>query len=373
VTRRLMVVLGTRPDAIKLAPVIVALRSRPQDFETIVCSTDQHREMLDQALTAFGVTPDIRLNVMRPGQTLPDLTARLISELTAGIADIKPDRLVLQGDTTTAFAAALSAYYERIPVAHVEAGLRSNDRYSPFPEEVNRRAISCIADLHFAPTRGAADALASEGVPASSIHVTGNTVVDALQSFRRALETEGRPGLVSSSIQEFADAPAPIVLVSCHRRESFGDDLSAICRAVARIAGNHRDHRIVFPVHLNPNVRAQVAAALGNVANVSLIEPVPYPELLFLLSRAKLVLSDSGGIQEEAPSFDVPLLVLRKNTERPEAVDAGLSFLVGSDENLIVARAEELLKGAPAARCAVNPYGDGHAAERIAEILARTP
>jgi UDP-N-acetylglucosamine 2-epimerase (non-hydrolysing) len=372
-TRRLMVVLGTRPDAIKLAPVIAALRAKPQCFETIVCSTDQHREMLDQALTAFGVTPDIRLNVMRPDQTLPDLTVKLISELTATIADIKPDRLVLQGDTTTAFAAALSAYYERIPVAHVEAGLRSNNRYSPFPEEVNRRAISCIADLHFAPTRGAADALASEGAPSSSVYVTGNTVVDALQSFRRALETEKRRELVSPWILEFADDPSPIIFVSCHRRESFGADLSAICRAVARIAENHHDHRIVFPVHLNPNVRAQVAAALGNVANISLIDPVAYPEMLFLLSRAKLALSDSGGIQEEAPSFGVPLLVLRKNTERPEAVAAGLSFLVGSDEELIVGRAEELLKGAPAARCAVNPYGDGHAAERIAEILARTP
>lgn len=372
-TRRLMVVLGTRPDAIKLAPVIAALQSRPQCFETIVCSTDQHREMLDQALNAFGVKPDIRLNVMRTGQTLPDLTARLMSELTASIADVKPHRLVLQGDTTTAFAAALSAYYERIPVAHVEAGLRSNDRYSPFPEEVNRRAISCIADLHFAPTRGAADALLSEGTTPSSIHVTGNTVVDALQSFQRALMTEELGSLVSAPILQLADDPAPIVLVSCHRRESFGEDLGAICRAVARIAANHLDHRIVFPVHLNPNVRAQVAVTLGNVANVRLVEPVSYPELLFLLSRAKLALSDSGGIQEEAPSFGVPLLVLRKNTERPEAVTAGLSFLVGSDEELIVARAEELLKGGPAARCAVNPYGDGHAAERIAEILARVP
>lgn len=370
--RRLMVVLGTRPDAIKLAPVIAALRSRPQYFETIVCSTDQHREMLDQALAAFSLVPDIRLNVMRPDQTLPDLTARLISELTASVTDVKPDRLVLQGDTTTAFTAALSAYYQKIPVAHVEAGLRSNDRYSPFPEEVNRRAISCIADLHFAPTKGAADALAAEGVPASSIHVTGNTVVDALQSFQR-LDAEKRGSLISSSILGLADDAAPIVLVSCHRRESFGEDLSAICRAVGRIAGSHPHHRIVFPVHLNPNVRAKVAAALGNVANVKLIEPVSYPDLLFLLSRAKLALSDSGGIQEETPSFDVPLLVLRKNTERPEAVAAGFSFLVGSDEELIVARAEELLKGEPAARGAVNPYGDGHAAERIAEILARTP
>jgi UDP-N-acetylglucosamine 2-epimerase (non-hydrolysing) len=371
--RRLMIVLGTRPEAIKLAPLIAVLRARPQCFETVICSTDQHREMLDQALVAFGVTPDIRLNVMQPGQTLPGMTAKLISELSATISCVKPDRVVLQGDTTTAFAAALSAYYARVAVAHVEAGLRSNNRYSPFPEEVNRRAISSIADLHFAPTQGAADALASEGTPASSIYITGNTVVDALQSFRQRLETTDCSKLVSSAVLNLADDMVPIVLISCHRRESFGKDLDGICRAVARIARTHRRHRIVFPVHLNPNVRAQVASILGNVANVSLIEPVSYPELLFLLSRATLVLSDSGGLQEEAPSFGVPLLVLRKNTERPEGVAAGFSFLVGSDEELIVARADEFLKKPPAARLAVNPYGDGHAAERIAEVLARVP
>jgi UDP-N-acetylglucosamine 2-epimerase (non-hydrolysing) len=367
-----MVVLGTRPEAIKLAPLINALKARRHAFETVVCSTDQHREMLDQALLAFGVTPDVRLNVMQAGQTLPGLTSRLISELSATISDVKPDRVVLQGDTTTAFAAALSAYYEKIAVAHVEAGLRSNNRYSPFPEEINRKAISAIADLHFAPTQAAADALAAEGTPAAAIHITGNTVVDALHSFRDRLQTEERFKLVSSAILKLADDTSPLVLVSCHRRESFGDDLGAICRAIARVARAYPCHRIVFPVHLNPNVRVQVASILEGESNILLVEPVSYPELLFLLSRAALVLTDSGGIQEEAPSFGIPVLVLRRYTERPEGIAAGLSVLVGSDEGLIVAQADKFLKAAPA-RSATNPYGDGHAAERIAEVLVRVP
>jgi UDP-N-acetylglucosamine 2-epimerase (non-hydrolysing) len=349
------------------------LRRRPQFFETVVCSTDQHREMLDQALDAFGLTPDIRLNVMEPGQALPDLSAKLISGLAAAISEIRPERLILQGDTTTAFAASLSAYYNKIAVAHVEAGLRSHDRYAPFPEEFNRRAITAIADIHFAPTQGAADALAAEGVPPSSIHVTGNTVVDALQAFRERLETEEGTALVSPAIRKLADGAAPVILISCHRRESFGDDLAAICRGIARIAAAYPRHRIVFPVHLNPNVRAQVFPILGRIPSITLLEPLSYGELLFLLSRATLVLSDSGGIQEEAPSFGVPVLVLRRNTERLESVAAGFSFLVGSDEELIVARASEFLNGRTISLAAINPYGDGRAAERIAEILVKSP
>jgi UDP-N-acetylglucosamine 2-epimerase (non-hydrolysing) len=372
-TKRIMVVLGTRPEAIKLAPVIAALKSRRETFETVVCSTDQHGEMLDQALVAFGLTPDTRLDVMRTGQSLPALTGRLISGLTATILSVKPDRLVVQGDTTSAFAAALSGYYERIPVAHVEAGLRSNNRYSPFPEEVNRRAISAIADIHFAPTRAAADALGMEGAPASSIHITGNTVVDALQSFRERLESKDRATLLSETVLSLADGAAPLILATCHRRESFGDDLKAICRAIARLGRMHPEYRIVFPVHLNPNVRAEVGTILRGEPNVHLVEPVSYPDLLFLLSRATLVLTDSGGVQEEAPSFGVPVLVLRRHTERVEGIGAGVSFLVGADQDLIVARAEELLKQPLRSRSTANPYGDGHAAERIADILASVP
>lgn len=372
-TKRLLVVLGTRPEAIKLAPVIAALKERATSFETLVCATDQHREMLDQALAALAIVPDIRLDVMQPAQTLPELTTRLICRLSAAFTSVKPDRVVVQGDTTTAFAAALSAYYQKIPVAHVEAGLRSGDRYSPFPEEVNRKAIATIADLHFAPTQAAADRLAAEGIAASSVHVTGNTVVDALHSFRRRLEGAERATLVSPAVARLADGPERIVLASCHRRETLGNDLDAICRAIARIARTSRDLRIVFPVHLNPNVRSQVSAILDREPNVHLVAPVSYPDFLFLLSRAALVLTDSGGIQEEAPSFGVPVLVLRRYTERPEAVDAGLSVLSGPDEDRIVAHAADLLAAGAPTRPAVNPYGDGHAAERIAEILARGP
>ena len=368
-----MVVLGTRPEVIKLAPVIAALRSMPETFETVVCSTGQHREMLDQALLALGVTPDIRLDVMQVGQTLPDLTTRLISELWAAINKTSPDRLIVQGDTTTAFTAALVAYYEKIPVAHVEAGLRSNNRYSPFPEEVNRKAISAIADIHFAPTRVAADILAAEGVPASSIHVTGNTVVDALQSFQSRILGPERRTLVSAEILRLAQSPTPLVVASCHRRESFGGDLEAICRAIVRIARGFPSYRIIFLVHPNPAVRGSVTALLGSEPNVLLLEPVTYPELLLLLSHARLVLTDSGGIQEEAPSFGVPVLVLRKYTERPEAVQAGLSFVVGPDEETIVNRAGELLKEKAERRATANPFGDGRAAQRIVDVLARTP
>jgi len=367
---RLMVVVGTRPEVIKLAPVIAALKTKPEKFEIVVCSTDQHREMLDQALAALDVVPDVRLGVMQSGQTLSELTVRLISELAATLARVRPDRLILQGDTTTAFTAALSGYYQRIPVAHVEAGLRSFNRYSPFPEEINRRAIGAIADLHFAPTRGAADALEAEGVPRASIHVTGNTVVDALQAIRNRFEGPERTKLLSNAVLRLADS-APLIVASCHRRETVGPDLEAICRAVLRIARGFPEHRIIFPVHLNPLVRNSVMTALGGEPNISLVDPLSYPDLLFLLSRARLVLTDSGGIQEEAPSFGVPVLVLRRHTERMEAIDAGLAFLVGPDEELIVKCATEHLKAELVPLALENPFGDGHAAERIVDVLAR--
>ena len=370
-TKRFMIAFGTRPEVIKLAPVIAALVARKQ-FEIIVCSSGQHREMLQQALDTFGIEAQINLDVMRPDQTLPDLTARLVSGLSEAMAKAAPDRVIVQGDTTTAFAAALSAYYLNIPVAHVEAGLRSHDRRNPFPEEINRRLIGCIADLHFSPTAAAA-ALAGENTDAASMHITGNTIVDALRQLQLRLGTPEGIASISPAVRAFADNRRPIILVTCHRRESFGIDLANICRALKRVAAAHPDHQIVFPVHLNPNLRAQVMPSLGDTPNIFLLDPVSYPELIYLLSHAVLVLTDSGGIQEEAPSFGVPVLVLRSETERPEGIAAGVAQLVGADEELIVDRASALLSRARNAEPdAKNPYGDGFASERIADILARS-
>lgn len=371
--KRIMVVLGTRPECIKLAPVIAALKARPDAFETVVCSTGQHREMLAQALATFDLKADINLDVMRPDQTLPGLTAALLTGLSGAITDAKPDCIVVQGDTTTAFAGALAGYYAKVSVAHVEAGLRSFDRYSPFPEEINRRMVASLADLHFPPTARAAEALRREGVPESSIHLTGNTIVDALLSLKQRLETPAGREMVSEPIQQLVARSPQLILVTCHRRESFGDDLAAICRAIQRIATVHPECQVVFPVHLNPNVRAQVVPLLGGQANIDLCEPVVYEDLIYLLAHASLVLSDSGGIQEEAPSFGVPVLVLRWKTERPEGIEAGVAELVGADEELIVARAAHWLASSSKSSkgAIINPYGDGHAAIRIADVLGQ--
>lgn len=371
--KRIMVVLGTRPECIKLAPVIAALRARPETFETIVCSTGQHREMLAQALATFDLVADIDLDVMRPDQTLPGLTAALLTGLSGAIAEAKPDCIVVQGDTTTAFVGALAGYYAKVSVAHVEAGLRSFDRYSPFPEEINRRMVASLANLHFPPTARAAEALRQEGVPDASIHLTGNTIVDALLSLKQRLATPAGLKMVSDAVQQSVARSSRLILVTCHRRESFGDDLAAICRAIQRIARAHPDCRVVFPVHLNPNVRAQVVPLLGGQGNIELCEPVVYEDLIYLLSHASLVLSDSGGIQEEAPSFGVPVLVLRWKTERPEGIEAGVAELVGADEDLIVARADHWLGSDSTSphRAMANPYGDGQAATRIADILGQ--
>ncbi|NVO15249.1 MAG: UDP-N-acetylglucosamine 2-epimerase (non-hydrolyzing) [Rhodoplanes sp.] len=373
--KSIMVVLGTRPECIKLAPVIAALERRPETFRTIVCSSGQHREMLDQTLASFGLKPHIDLGVMRPDQSLSELTAALITALARAIGEVRPDWIVVQGDTTTAFVASLAGYFQRVHVAHVEAGLRSFDRFNPFPEEINRRLVGVIADLHFAPTERAAAALRAETIPAESIHLTGNTVVDALAMLWRSLDTPAGAARILPSVRALTDRTRRLVLVTCHRRESFGGDLAAICRAVRRIAIAQPDCDVVYPVHLNPNVRAQAMPLLGGLPNLHLIDPVPYESLVHLLSRAELVLTDSGGIQEEAPSFGVPVLVLRWKTERPEGVDAGFAELVGADEDRIVARAEALLAADTRAslRDRPNPYGDGRAGERIADILAATP
>lgn len=368
-----MVVLGTRPEVIELALVIVALRARPDDFETIICSTGQHREMLEQSLTAMNLQPDIRLEVMQEGQDLFGLTTRPLTTLRGAIAEARPDRVIVQGDTTTAFAAALAAYYEKIPVAHVESGLRSRNRYSPFPEEVNRRAISVIADLHFAPTRAAAEALISEGVATECVHVTGNTVVDALDAVKGLVDRPEWRAQISTNIRVIVEQRSPVIIVSCHRRESFGDDLKAVSRAVCRVARDFPSTRIVFPVHPNPAVRGPVTGHLGAVPNIDLLPPLAYPDFPLLLSHATLVLTDSGGIQEEAPSFGVPVLVLRRHTERTEAVEAGLAVLVGPDEGAIVEHAGAFLRGDAAVPSVANPFGGGRAAQRIVQALVDTP
>ena len=354
--RRILIVVGTRPEAVKLAPVIRRLRRQPDRFETVVCATAQHREMLDQVLDFFEVRPDLDLDLMRADQTLNELAARAFAALDFVLAENPPEWLLVQGDTTTALCAALAAFHRRVRVGHVEAGLRTGDLGQPFPEEMNRRVVDLVADAYFAPTERAAAALRAEGVPGGRVHVTGNTVVDALLQIA---EIQGEV------------ATEDLVLVTAHRRESFGPPLEAIVAAVARLARAFPRFRFVHVVHPNPNVRAAVTGYHG-LENVELIEPLDYPALVSLLRRSRLVLTDSGGIQEEAPTFGKPVLVLRRKTERPEGIEAGLARLVGTDEDRIVEEAgrvlagtSDLARGAPG----VNPYGDGRASDRIASAL----
>ncbi len=365
-----LVVFGTRPEAIKQAPVIWALRRRPERFRVTALSTGQHREMLRPMLELLDVAPDLELDLMRPDQSLADVTARCMTSVEEVLRTARPDVVVVQGDTTTAMAAAMAAFYQRIPVAHVEAGLRSGSMDEPFPEEANRRVVDLFARWLFAPTNEAADLLAREHVDPSRVIVTGNTVVDALLHVReklgaRALRVDGAPDAALRGDRR-------LVLVTGHRRESFGSGIASICDALAALARRHPDAHFVYPVHLNPNVVGPVRERLGGIENVHLIAPQPYDQFLALLSRAHLVLTDSGGVQEEAPSFDVPVLVMRNRTERPEGVSAGCARLVGTECARIVEAADELLLD-PAAHArmakAPSPYGDGHAGERIAAAL----
>lgn len=362
---KVLIVFGTRPEAVKMAPVVRALKTRPDRAQTIVCATAQHRQMLDQVMGVFGIVPDIDLDLMRPDQTLAELSAVSMMKLDEAVASVTPDAVLVQGDTTTAMIAALAAFYRKVPVGHVEAGLRTGDLYRPFPEEVNRRVISCLARWNFAPTGTAARALLAAGVPRETIHLTGNTVIDAL------LEITGRA-------EEPGDAPSfpspghRLVLVTAHRRESFGRPFEDLCRALRELAERVEDIEILYPVHLNPNVQAPVRRILGDAPRVRLIEPLGYPAFARLMKRATLILTDSGGIQEEAPALGVPVLVMREETERPEAVEAGVSRLVGTDPVKIVGEAQRLL-GSERARKEMSrggsPFGDGHAAERIVRVL----
>ena len=367
---KVAVVFGTRPEAIKLFPVIHALRARDHvDVRVIV--TAQHRGLLDQVLEIAGIKPDVDLDVMTPNQTLDGLTAKLIVDLGQAFDAEKPDRIVVHGDTLTTMVASLAAYYRKIPVAHVEAGLRSGDIYHPWPEEVNRRVVACVADMNFAPTRTAADALLRENRDAASIHVTGNTVIDALLATRERIAA--MPAL-AAGLDELAErfAGKRIIAVTSHRRENFGGGMEAIARSIADIAARP-DVAVIFPVHPNPNVRPIMEGVLGGLPNVAMIEPLDYPHFVRLLDLCHLVLTDSGGVQEEAPSLGKPVLVMRETTERPEGVAAGTAKLVGTDRGRIVREVLSLLDEEAAYRAmarAHNPFGDGLASQRIAAIVA---
>ena len=377
---RVLVVFGTRPEAVKMAPLVHRLAERADRFETRVCVTAQHRTMLDQILEAFDIRPDYDLDIMTQRQDLYDVTGNVLAGIRPVLAELRPDVVLVQGDTTTTFVTALAAFYEQTPVGHVEAGLRTENIYSPFPEEMNRQLTTRLASYHFAPTPRNRANLLAENVPADRIAVTGNTVIDALLMVVDRLEREPerrarvRETIAGAGLPEgVLGSGRPMVLVTGHRRESFGQGFVDICEAIRELAARRPEASIVYPVHLNPNVRGPVGSILSGIANVHLMEPVPYESFVHLMSNASLLLTDSGGIQEEAPALGKPVLVMRENTERPEAVEAGTARLVGTDRGAIVAGVDELLGDADAYRrmaTATNPYGDGTAAEQIAEFLA---
>jgi UDP-N-acetylglucosamine 2-epimerase (non-hydrolysing) len=362
-------IFGTRPEAIKLAPVILAAKADPR-FKCKVCVTAQHRQMLDQVLKVFKIKPDVDLNLMRPNQTLAGLTARAISAIDTYLAKEKPDIVIVQGDTTTVFCAALCAFYHKIPVGHVEAGLRTGNKYSPFPEEANRVLATHLSALHFAPTQMARQNLLQEGIAPEKIFVTGNTVIDAL--FLALQKIKKKTPTIAQLPKAIMQSSQQLVLITGHRRENFGEGFQNICKAIKTLAQKFPEAQFVYPVHLNPNVHKPVYSLLGNQENIHLIEPLDYLPFIALMNRATIILTDSGGIQEEAPSLGKPVLVMRETTERPEALDAGTVKLVGTDPKLICTETEKLLTDTAAYRRmsrAHNPYGDGKAAERIIKIL----
>ncbi|WP_326498433.1 non-hydrolyzing UDP-N-acetylglucosamine 2-epimerase [Methylobacter sp. YRD-M1] len=365
--KRIAVIMGTRPEAIKMAPVVHALKKRSGALEALVISTGQHRQMLDQVLSLFNITPDVDMHIMQPDQTLADLTARVLVDSRKVFAEIKPDLLLVQGDTTTVFAASLAAFYFKIRVGHIEAGLRSHDLYNPFPEELNRRLTSIVTDLYFPPTMLARNNLLQEGVRPEQIVVTGNTVIDALYSLL------DRPySLAGSPLKDIPFEGRRVLLVTSHRRESLGEDLANTCGAIKDLINRFPDLLVVYPVHLNPNVRGTVYKLLADVPRVHLLDPLDYLTFINLMQQSHLILTDSGGVQEEAPSLHKPLLVIRRVTERPEAFEAGLSRVIGNAREHIVSEVSRLLTDELAYQAmstGVNPYGDGHASERIAKAV----
>lgn len=368
---KVLSIFGTRPEAIKMAPVVQALAADP-DFESRVCVTAQHRQMLDQVLDLFAITPDYDLDIMQDNQDLFDVTSRVLLGLRDVLRFEKPDLVLVQGDTTTCFAGSLAAFYLQIPVGHIEAGLRTGNIYSPFPEEANRAMTSRLATVHFAPTEQSRQNLLAEGIAENTIHVTGNTVIDSLLWVRdRVAAKESWPGVFGSA-EEVILERRPYVLITGHRRENFGQGFQDICEAIATLAAHHPEIHFIYPVHLNPNVQQPVYSILGVKENVHLIAPLDYAPFVYAMDYARLILTDSGGVQEEAPSFGKPVLVMRETTERPEAVDAGTVLLVGTDKQRIITETERLLVDQDFYKQMAdrpNPYGDGKAAARIIHIL----
>jgi len=373
--KKILLVFGTRPEAIKMAPLVKEFQKDTENFETKVCVTAQHREMLDQVLDFFQITTDYDLNIMKPGQDLYDVTLSILLKLKPVLEEFSPDVVLVHGDTTTTFATSLAAYYQKIKIGHVEAGLRTGNLYSPWPEEGNRRLTGILTDYHFSPTETSKQNLLHEGVDESTVIVTGNTVVDALQLVINNIDSDEH---LKSKIEEtiihsgFKELDSKFILVTGHRRENFGQGLLNICEALKVLAKNNPDINILYPVHLNPNVRKPVNELLSNVDNIKLVKPFQYEEFIYVMSRSYLILTDSGGIQEEAPSLGKPVLVMRDITERPEAVGSGAVKLVGSDQNNIVKEVQNLLDDSREYQRMSkghNPYGDGNASRRILKIL----
>ncbi|KEZ05210.1 UDP-N-acetylglucosamine 2-epimerase [Burkholderia sp. MSh2] len=373
--KKILIVFGTRPEAIKMAPLVRALKAQA-DVDARVCVTAQHRQMLDQVLTLFDIKPDYDLNVMRQSQTLTDVTTGILQAIGVVFDELRPDVVLVHGDTTTTLAVSLAAFYRYLPVGHVEAGLRSGDIWSPWPEELNRRVTDAVSSWHFAPTGQARDNLLSEGVPGGAVVLTGNTVIDALHEVKRMLDCTAALTERVAGQFPFLDPSRRVVLITGHRRESFGEPFLNFCDALCLLASRYRDAQFVYPLHMNPNVREPARARLGGVPNIYLIEPQEYLSFVFLMSRSHFIITDSGGIQEEGPALGKPVLVTRETTERPEAIQAGTARLVGTDPERIVREASRLFDSESAyeemAR-ASNPYGDGHASERIVHALMRTP
>jgi len=368
---KVLTVIGTRPEAIKLCPMVLELQSRPDEFQSIVCVTAQHREMLDQVLSLFEIKPDFDLNIMSPGQTLAQVTARAVAGLDEVISKTRPDITLVQGDTTTAFSGALASHYQHTTVGHVEAGLRTGNKFSPFPEEMNRRLIGRLADHHFAPTEHARETLLSEGMSPDTVHLTGNTVIDALLWVRNRVR-ENTPQLPPAIANLNGQ---PMVLITGHRRESFGDGFEDICQAIRTVADQLPEVQFVYPMHLNPNVREPVNRILANHDRIHLIEPLTYEPFVWLMDRATVILTDSGGVQEEAPSLGKPVLVMRDTTERPEGVEAGNAKLVGTDQQAIIQELTTLMTDGSARESMANiqnPYGDGTTCRQIADVILQS-
>lgn len=374
-----MTIFGTRPEAVKLAPVIKKLEEYKNDFQSVICVTAQHRQMLDQVLELFDIKPDYDLNIMKPNQSLFELTSNVLLNLQPVLEKEKPDIILVQGDTTTVFVASLAAFYLKIKIGHVEAGLRTFNKYSPFPEEINRKITTCMADLHFAPTQTSKDNLLKENTEEKDIFITGNTVIDALFLTVEKLKNDEKNNSFSEKVKGISelinkinpDSNKKVILLTGHRRENFGQGFENICHGVKEIATNE-NVEIIYPVHLNPNVREPVMRIIGNMPNIHLIEPLDYEPFVYLMSKSDIILTDSGGVQEEAPSLGKPVLVMRDTTERPEAVIAGTVKLIGTDKDLLVKETNKLLNNKESYNSmskAHNPYGDGKASQRIIDAL----